>query len=172
LRTQQILARNQGRPYHRPLAGSYLIEHLTDEIESQARRYLERIEAMGAPGAIERGFMQAEITGGLPGAAGDRSRRGRRRRVNKFQTETAPHLDVLRVNPRVEAEQRQRLAAVRARRDAGQVAAILERLRRAAGSKENLVGLFVEAVEADVTLGEICNALRQVWGEYRPAGAW
>jgi methylmalonyl-CoA mutase N-terminal domain/subunit len=175
LRTQQILAEESGVAHTiDPLAGSYLIEHLTDEIESQARLYLERIEAMGgALSAIERGFMQAEIHEAAYQAqraieAGEAVVVG----VNKFQTETAPHLDVLRVNPRVEAEQRQRLAAVRARRDAGQVAAILERLRRAAGSKENLVGLFVEAVEADVTLGEICNALRQVWGEYRPAGAW
>ncbi|HLE23607.1 MAG TPA: methylmalonyl-CoA mutase family protein, partial [Anaerolineales bacterium] len=84
----------------------------------------------------------------------------------------AYRLDVLRVDPRIEAEQRRKLAAVRARRDSARAAGLLVRLRQAAASDENLVGVFVEAVEADVTLGEICNTLRDVWGEYRPANPW
>jgi methylmalonyl-CoA mutase N-terminal domain/subunit len=151
-----------------------LIEHLTDEIEAQARRYLERIDAMGgALPAIERGYLQAEIHEAAYQAQraverGDSVVVG----VNKFRTETSVHLEVQRVDPRVEAEQRRRLETLRARRDAGRAASLLGRLRLAAESDENLVGLFVEAVEADVTLGEICNTLREVWGEYRPASPW
>jgi len=175
LRTQQILAEESGVGHTvDPLAGSYLIEHLTDEIEAQARRYLERIDAMGgALPAIERGYLQAEIHEAAYQAQraverGDSVVVG----VNKFQTETSVHLEVLRVDPRVEAEQRRRLETLRARRDAARAASLLGRLRLAAESDENLVGLFVEAVEADVTLGEICNTLREVWGEYRPASPW
>jgi len=175
LRTQQILAEESGVAHTvDPLAGSYLIEHLTDEIEAQARLYLERIDALGgALAAIERGFMQAEIH-----EAAYQAQRAVERGesivvgVNKFQTEAAYRLDVLRVDPRIEAEQRRKLAAVRARRDSARAAGLLVRLRQAAASDENLVGVFVEAVEADVTLGEICNTLRDVWGEYRPANPW
>ena len=175
LRTQQILAEESGVAHTvDPLAGSYLIEHLTDEIEAQARLYLERIDALGgALAAIERGFMQAEIH-----EAAYQAQRAVERGesvvvgVNKFQTEAAYRLDVLRVDPRIEAEQRRKLAAVRARRDSARAAGLLVRLRQAAASDENLVGVFVEAVEADVTLGEICNTLRGVWGEYRPASPW
>jgi methylmalonyl-CoA mutase N-terminal domain/subunit len=175
LRTQQILAEEAGVAHTvDPLAGSYLIEHLTDEIEAQARRYLERIDAMGgALPAIERGYLQGEIH-----EAAYQAQRAIERGesvvvgLNKFQTEASLQLKALRVDPRVEAEQRERLQALRARRDAGRVAGLLGRLRQAAGGNENLVQTFVECVEADVTLGEICNTLRDIWGEYRPASPW
>jgi methylmalonyl-CoA mutase N-terminal domain/subunit len=175
LRTQQILAEESGVAHTvDPLAGSYLIEHLTDEIESQARQYLEKIDALGgALPAIERGYLQAEIH-----EAAYQTQRAIERGesvvvgVNRYQSETTVRLELLRVDPRVEAEQRRRLAEVRVRRDASRVAGLLDRLRQAAGSAENLMELFVEAVEADVTLGEICNALRDVWGEYHPASPW
>jgi methylmalonyl-CoA mutase N-terminal domain/subunit len=81
-------------------------------------------------------------------------------------------LQVHRVNPRVEDEQRRRLQDLRARRDAARVEATLARLRQAAAGSENLMALFVECVEADVTLGEICRTLRELWGEYRPPNPW
>jgi methylmalonyl-CoA mutase N-terminal domain/subunit len=175
LRTQQVLAEESGVAHTvDPLAGSYLIEHLTDEIETQARRYLERIDAMGgALPAIERGFLQAEIH-----EAAYQAQRAVERGesiivgVNKFQSQAPIHLEVLRVDPRVEAEQRRRLEVLRARRDPARVGGLLGRLSLAAGSDENLVGIFVECVEADITLGEICNTLRDLWGEYRPASPW
>jgi methylmalonyl-CoA mutase N-terminal domain/subunit len=175
LRTQQILAEESGVAHTvDPLAGSYLIEHLTDEIESQARVYLERIDAMGgALAAIERGYLQAEIH-----EAAYATQRAIERGettvvgVNKFLSEGPLALEVLRVDPRVEAEQRARLQELRRRRDARRVAVMLDRLRLAATGDDNLVSVFVECVEADVTLGEICSTLRTVWGEYRPPSPW
>jgi methylmalonyl-CoA mutase N-terminal domain/subunit len=175
LRTQQILAEESGVAHTvDPLAGSYLIEHLTDEIESQARLYLDRIDAMGgALAAIERGYLQAEIHEAAYATQraierGDATVVG----VNKFQSEGPLALEVLRVDPHVEAEQRARLRDLRARRDARRAEALLDRLRQAATGDTNLVTVFVDCVEADVTLGEICGTLRTVWGEYRPPSPW
>jgi len=175
LRTQQIIAHESGvADTIDPLAGSYLIEHLTDEIEARARQYLDRIDAMGgALAAIERGYIQAEIHESAYRAQ-QAIERGQATvvGVNRFQTDEPVRLEVLRVDPTVEARQRRRLAEVRARRDASRVASVMDRLRRAAEGDENLVGVFVEAVEAEVTLGEICAMLRRVWGEYRPPSPW
>ena len=175
LRTQQVLAHESGvADTIDPLAGSYLIEHLTDEIERQARSYLDRIEAMGgALAAIERGFMQHEIHEAayqtqLAIERGQALVVG----VNSFQVEEPVRLEAQRVDPRIEAEQRRRLSAVRARRDAGRAASLLERLQQAARDDTNLVGLLIDCVEGEVTLGEICGALRQVWGEYRSPSPW
>jgi methylmalonyl-CoA mutase N-terminal domain/subunit len=175
LRTQQILAEESGVANTvDPLGGSFLVEHLTDRIEAEARRYLETIDSLGgALAAIERGYMQNEIheaayqaqraiEGGQAVVVG----------VNKYRSDVPLQLDVLRVNPRIEADQRAKLAAVRQRRNAGRAADALERLRQAAAGTANLVEVFVECVEADVTLGEMCGALRNVWGEYRPASPW
>jgi len=175
LRTQQVLAHESGvADTIDPLAGSYLIEHLTDEIERQARDYLDRIEAMGgALAAIERGFMQHEIH-----EAAYQTQRAIERGealvvgVNSFQVEEPVRLEAQQVDPNIEAGQRQRLAAVRARRDVGRAASLLALLREAAADETNLVTVLVECVEADVTLGEICGALRQVWGEYRSPSPW
>jgi methylmalonyl-CoA mutase N-terminal domain/subunit len=175
LRTQQILAEESGVANTvDPLGGSYLIEHLTDAIEEQARRYLDTIEAMGgALAAIERGYVQAQIHEAAYQAQraierGDSIVVG----VNRYQSEGTVHLDVLRVDPLVEAAQRERLSALRARRDASRAQAALDRLLRAASGDENLVGVFVECVEAEATLGEICSRLRSAWGEYRPPSPW
>jgi methylmalonyl-CoA mutase N-terminal domain/subunit len=175
LRTQQILAHESGVANTiDPLAGSYLIEHLTDEIEAGALDYLDRIDAMGgALAAIERGYLQAEIH-----EAAYQAQRAIERDettvvgVNKFRVEQPVRLEVLRVDPRVETAQRERLAELRARRDASRAMEQLQRLRRAAAGEENLVAVFVEGVEADLTLGEICGTLREVWGEYRPPSPW
>src|SRR3990172_1231401 len=170
LRTQQVLAHESGvADTIDPLAGSYLIETLTNEIERQARDYLDRIQAMGgALAAIERGFMQQEIH-----EAAYQTQRAIERGealvvgVNSFQVEEPVRLEAQQVDPNIEAGQRQRLAAVRARRDVGRAASLLALLREAAADETNLVTVLVECVDADVTLGEICGALRQVWGEYR-----
>jgi methylmalonyl-CoA mutase N-terminal domain/subunit len=88
--------------------------------------------------------------------------------VNAYQSEEAPSVDVLRVDPAIGQEQQEHLAEVRARRDPGRVEALLGSLGKAATGSDNLMPHFIECAEADVTLGEICGRLRQIWGEYRP----
>jgi methylmalonyl-CoA mutase N-terminal domain/subunit len=173
LRTQQIIAYESGVPDSvDPLAGSYLIEHLTDEIERRARDYIARIDELGgALAAIERGYVQAEIADAAyryqkQVEQGEQVVVG----VNRFSAaQETLNLERLVVDPAIEAQQRQRLAALRARRDGERTSALLARIESAARGDENLVPLLIEAVEHDVTLGEICGVLREVWGEYRPA---
>ncbi len=172
LRTQQIVAYESGvADVIDPLGGAYLIEHLTDEIERRARDYLDRIDAMGgALAAIERGFVQQEIADAAytyqqAVERGEQIVVG----VNRFQARVEPHLERLKVDPSIEFEQRRRLADLRQARDNGKVAELRARLEAAARGSTNLMPLLVECVENDVTLGEICGTLRQVWGEYRPS---
>ncbi len=169
LRTQQVIAHESGvADSVDPLAGSYLIEKLTDEIEVRAERYIARIDEMGgALIAIERGYMQNEIQESAYEAQqaierGEQVVVG----VNQFQVDERVTLERLTVDPAIEAAARQRLEALRARRDTGKVTEILGKLDQAARGKQKLMPLFIEAVEHDLTLGEICNALRAVWGEY------
>ena len=173
LRTQQIIAYESGvADTVDPLAGSYYIEQLTDEIERRAAQYIEKIDAMGgARKAIEVGYIQNEIQDAAYAAcraieSGEQVVVG----VNKFQTAvSAPPGDLLKINQAVQAEQIARLAALRAGRDAAAVAAALARLHAAAQDPTApLMPCFVEAVEAYATLGEICGTLRNVFGEYRP----
>jgi methylmalonyl-CoA mutase N-terminal domain/subunit len=91
--------------------------------------------------------------------------------MNEFVTGDAPAVETLKVDPVIETEQRERLAVLRARRDGARVSGLRSRLAAAAQTDENLMPLFIEAVENDVTLGEICSTLREAWGEYRP-GNW
>ena len=170
LRTQQIIAYESGvADTVDALAGSYLIEHLTDEIERRAREYIDRIDALGgALKAIECNFIQQEIADAAyqyqqAVERGDQIVVG----VNQFQVAEEPHLERLKVDPALEHEQRQRLAELRRTRDSGKVAELRGRLEQAARDGTNLVPLFVTCVENDVTLGEICGTLRQVWGEYK-----
>jgi len=172
LRTQQVIAYESGiADTVDPLAGSYLIEHLTDEIERQAEDYIRKIDEMGgALAAIERGYVQQEIADAAyryqqAVECGEQTIVG----VNKFVVqEAATQLARLVVDPAIEAQQRERLAELRARRDGERVSVLLTRIELAAQGEENLMPLFIEAVENDVTLGEICGVLRKVWGEYRP----
>jgi methylmalonyl-CoA mutase N-terminal domain/subunit len=171
LRTQQIIAYESGvADAIDPLGGSYLVEHLTDEIDRRAREYLDRIEAMGgALKAIERGYIQQEIAN----AAYAYQQAVERQEqivvgVNQFQTDEAARLDRLRVDPAIELEQRRALAQLRQTRDNDRVAELRGRLDAAARGDDPLLPLLVECVESDVTLGEICGTLRQVWGEYKP----
>jgi methylmalonyl-CoA mutase N-terminal domain/subunit len=172
LRTQQVIAHESGvADTVDPLAGSYLVEQLTDEIERQAQGYIQRIDEMGgALVAIERGYVQREIAD----AAYDFQQAVERGEqvvvgVNKYASEEeATPLERLVVDPAIEAQQRERLAELRARRDNEHVSALLTQIERAAQNEENLMPLFIAAVENNVTLGEICGLLRGIWGEYRP----
>jgi methylmalonyl-CoA mutase N-terminal domain/subunit len=171
LRTQQIIAHESGvADTIDPLAGSYLIEHLTDEIERRALAYIEEIDAMGgSQAAIERGYIQGEIQeaayrfqqaleGGEQVVVG----------VNAFEVAEKVDLERLRVDPAIEEQQCARLAGLRARRDAARAAELLGQLEGTARGRENLMPLFITCVENDLTLGEICGVLRGVWGEYQP----
>ena len=171
LRTQQIIAHESGvADTVDPLAGSYVIEHLTDEIERRANEYIARIDSLGgAQAAIEQGYVQGEIQ-----EAAYRYQRAMETRdetlvgVNAFQVEEKLDMERLAVDPSIEVGQRDRLQALRQRRDAGKVSELLAQLDTASRSSDNLMPLLVACVENDVTLGEICNTLRKVWGEYRP----
>ena len=175
LRTQQVLAYESGvADVVDPLAGSYYVEALTDEIERRAWAYIQRIdERGGALQAGESGYIQAEITE----AAYEYQRQvecGQRVIVgtNRFQsTEAEPTADILTVDPSIRQRQCERLRALRARRDNARCQNVLERLHAAADNDHvNLLPLIVEAVEAYCTLGEISDAFRAVWGEARDFG--
>jgi methylmalonyl-CoA mutase, N-terminal domain len=171
LRTQQIIAYESGvADTIDPLAGSYVLEYLTDEIENRALEYLHKIDEMGgAQVAIEGGYIQREIQDSAYRSLkelerGDQILVG----VNAFKIEETISLERLKVDPAIEAAQCRRLAELRSRRESEKVSQMLSTLERAAVSDENLIPIFIESVEHDVTLGEICNVLRHVWGEYQP----
>ncbi len=171
LRTQQIIAHESGAADTiDPLAGSYLIEYLTDEIQRRAGVYIEQIDALGgALAAIDRGFVQNEIQSAAYDYQqtienGDEILVG----VNAFQVDEEIELEQLKVDLAVEASQRARLEALRAGRDAGRVGELLGHLETNARTKENLMPVFIECVENGITLGEICGLLRGLWGEYEP----
>jgi methylmalonyl-CoA mutase N-terminal domain/subunit len=174
LRTQQIIAHESGvADSIDPLAGAYLLEELTDEIEQRASEYIHRIDDMGgALAAIERGFIQDEIQ-----QAAYRFQQAMERGeeivvgVNAFQVKEQVEMERLTVDPAIEQAQRRRLEDLRARRDANRVSELLTRLEEAARGGENLMPLFIECVENEITLGEMCGLLRGLWGEYQPP-AW
>ncbi len=173
LRTQQLIAYESGvADTVDPLAGSYQIEQLTNEIERRAFEYIDVIDELGgAVQAVELGYMQSEIA-----EAAYRAQRAVERGtqvivgVNKFQQEAEGiDLEQLKVDPAIEENQRRQLAAVRAARDSERAAAALSRIGEAARTeKVSLMPLFINAVRADCTLGEICGVLRGIWGEYQP----
>jgi methylmalonyl-CoA mutase N-terminal domain/subunit len=171
LRTQQIIGYESGvADTIDPLAGSYVIEYLTDEISRQAMEYIEKIDAMGgALPAIENGYMQGEIQDSAYRfqksiESGEQVVVG----VNAFQVQEELELERLSVDPSIEQNARARLAELRANRDANRVSELLSRLESTARSSENLMPLLIECVENDITLGEVCGVLRQTWGEYIP----
>jgi len=178
LRTQQVLAHETGiADTIDPLAGSYALESLTDEIERRALEYLRTIDEMGgALAAIERGYPQAQIEESAYRAqraieSGEATVVG----VNAFTEETPaggpPRAKITPqpVNPALEGRQLERLAELRTARDSRRVSEMLAHVEQAARSPQPLVPLFIEAVEVGTTLGELCGVLREVWGEYRPA---
>ncbi|MGQ0601778.1 MAG: methylmalonyl-CoA mutase family protein, partial [Anaerolineales bacterium] len=171
-RTQQVIAHESGvADSVDPLAGSYVIEQLTDEIERRATDYIRQIDDLGgALKAIEQGYIQAEIQ-----EAAYRYQQGVEKKeqiivgLNEFTSNTALAVETLRIDPAIEAQARQRLAALRAQRDSARVSELRTQLEAAARGRENLIPLFVACVEHQVTVGEICGTLRGVWGEYQPA---
>lgn len=170
LRTQQVIAYESGiADSVDPLAGSYMVEHLTDEIEQRASEYIAKIDAMGgALRAIETGYMQNEIQDSafqsqLDFESGEDVVVG----VNKFHVEEEIVLESLKLDPAIETRQREKLATLRANRDNEKVANLLSALTEAAKGETNMMPLLIECVENKVTLGEACNQLRKVWGEYR-----
>lgn len=171
LRTQQIIGLESGvADTIDPLAGSYVIEYLTDEICNRAMEYINRIDDMGgALVAIEKGYMQSEIQE----SAYQYQRSIEEKQqvvvgVNVFQVDEKMELEALRVDPSIEENQRAHLKVLREQRDNQRANELLGQLETTARSKENLMPLFITSVENDLTLGEICGVLRQVWGEYQP----
>ncbi len=170
LRTQQVIAYESGvADTIDPLAGSYYVESMTDKIEEESRDYIRRIDDMGgAIAAIEQGFQQREIQ-----ANAYRLQRemedGKRVviGVNAFRSEDDASPPLLRVDPQVGARQRQRLEALRRSRDAAKARAALDALASAARGSENTMPFFLECAESGVTLGEMCDALRDIWGEQK-----
>ena len=172
LRTQQILAYESGvADTVDPLAGSYYVEWLTDEIERRAEEYIARIDELGgALAAVEEGYIQREIQD-----AAYRTQRAVEKGsevvvgVNRFQTGEQPHGELLRVDESVRQQQCAALAALRAERAPQAVQNALASLAQAAQDPQApLMALIVAAVESHATLGEICDTLRGVFGEYTP----
>jgi methylmalonyl-CoA mutase N-terminal domain/subunit len=170
LRTQQIIANETGVANTiDPVAGSYAIEHLTNEIESGALAYIEKIDALGGVlRAIESGFVQTEIQK----AAYEYQRAVETKEqvvvgVNDFIAEEERAIPTLRIDPSIEREQIERLQALRARRDTNKAKAAISELERRAATNENLLPAILGAVEAYATVGEISDALRRAFGEYQ-----
>jgi len=170
LRTQQIIAHETGVTNTiDPVAGSYAVEALTNEIEAGAEEYLSKIAAMGGMiRAIESGFVQSEIQR----AAYEFQRAIEKKEqivvgVNDFVTEDARQIPTLRIDPEIERSQVARLEALRARRDSAKTRAALAELDRSARCSENLLPSILAAVEAYSTVGEISDTLRRVYGEYQ-----
>jgi len=174
LRTQQIIANESGvADSVDPLAGSYLLEYLTDEIERRALGTIQKIDEMGgALAAIENGFVQVEIQNAAY-AYQQALEHGKEVvvGVNAFQVDEKVDLERLKVDPAIEQAQCERLKTLRAGRDAAKVSEWMSCLEAAARGSENLMPIFIECVENKITLGEICNLLRKLWGEYEPP-AW
>jgi methylmalonyl-CoA mutase N-terminal domain/subunit len=171
LRTQQIVAHESGvADTVDALGGSYCVEALTDAVEAGARRYLDKIDALGGViRAIETGYVQQEIADSAYAyqkaiEAGEQVVVG----VNRFQAAEEPPKRLLKVDAAAEAQQREKLARVKAERDAAAVASTLQELRRAAVEGRNVVPPIYEAVRAYASLGEISDVLRGVFGEYVP----
>jgi methylmalonyl-CoA mutase N-terminal domain/subunit len=169
LRTQQVIAHESGvADVIDPLAGSYTIEALTDEIEARAVSYIEKIDAMGgAVKAVESGYMQREIAESAYQYQRDIETKARTIvGVNEFTIEEAPLKDILRINPEVEQKQKEKLNGVKKQREPGQVTRALAAIKKAAETTENLTPHIVDAVKSYATVGEISDTLRAVFGEY------
>jgi methylmalonyl-CoA mutase N-terminal domain/subunit len=169
LRTQQVIAHETGAVNTiDPLGGSYYLEDLTNRLEAEAYDYFERIEKLGGViPAIEENFFQREIA--------DASFRyqhevEQKQRiivgVNRYELEDEPEIEILKIDPALEGEQIARVQALRAKRDSAAAESTLARLKQAAAGDENLMSPLVEASKAYVTMGEMCDALRDVWGTW------
>src|SRR6185437_1262821 len=169
LRTQQILAHEAGgTDTADPLGGAYFIEDLTSELEERAWELIERVDELGgAVAAIEDGFVQGEIEASAyryqtEVEAGERVVVG----VNRYAEDAGERVELLAVDPEIERRQRERTARVKTRRDAAAAEATLGEVVRVAESEANLLPALREALRAQCTVGEICGALRILWGTY------
>jgi methylmalonyl-CoA mutase N-terminal domain/subunit len=170
LRAQQIIAEESGAADTiDPVGGSYAVEHLTDELERRALKYLEKIDELGGMlKAIETGYVQREIEESAYRVqrgveSGERLIVG----VNVFRSEEEPQPEIWRVPPEARERQIERLRSLRAKRDGARVQAALKELRAAARSDGNLMPCILEAVRAYATVGEICDVFREEFGTYR-----
>lgn len=175
LRTQQVLAHETDvTATVDPFAGSYVVERMTDDVEAAAVALMERVEDLGgAVAAIEHGFQKSEIERvayriAQETDAGERVVVG----VNRFQLDTEEPYEPLRVDPAIEAQQTQRLAKLRAGRDQQAVDTALAALKQAAEGTANVLYPMKDALRARATVGEVCGALREVWGVYVPSNAF
>jgi methylmalonyl-CoA mutase N-terminal domain/subunit len=170
LRTQQVLAHEVGVVNTAdPLGGSYYLEHLTNELERQAYDYFERITELGGViAAIEQNFMQREIA---EASYRYQSEIEKQQRVivgvNRYQQEDEPELEILRIDPALEQKQIERVQALRGRRDAALAESTLAELKRAASGDTNLMEPILACARAYVTMGEMCDTLRDIWGTWR-----
>jgi methylmalonyl-CoA mutase N-terminal domain/subunit len=170
LRTQQIVAEESGIcDTVDPFAGSYYIETLTNKVEEEALKLIQRIDAMGgAVQAIEQGFVQEQIA-----ASSYKYTQAIERNekiivgVNKYQSKDMSKTPIMKIDDAIQKTQVERLQQFKQNRDQAKVKAMLERVEATANSSENLMPVVIEAVEAHCTLGEIAHTLRNVWGEYR-----
>jgi methylmalonyl-CoA mutase N-terminal domain/subunit len=175
LRTQQVLAYETDvcRTVD-PFAGSYVVEAMTDEIEAAALALMAKIEELGgAVMAIEQGFQKSEIERTAYSISqeidlGERTVVG----VNRFTVDTEDPYEPLRVNPAIEAEQIDRLTKLRAERDNAAVTKHLAEIKEAARGDANLLVPMKKALRARATVGEVSDALREVWGQYVPSDAF
>ena len=170
LRTQQVIAHETGVVNTiDPLGGSYFVEDLTNRLETEAYEYFDRIRALGGVvPAIKENFFQREIA---DASFRYQSEVEAKQRiivgVNRYQQQEDTELELLRIDPALETKQIERVTALRARRDSAKVEETLAALRRGAEGDENLMPLIVDASRAYVTMGEMCDTLREVWGVWR-----
>ncbi len=175
LRTQQVIAyESDVTKTVDPFAGSYVVESMTDDLEAAIVELMQAVEDRGgAVAAIEEGYQKSEIEGSAYRIArqiddGDRVVVG----LNRFTIEDDEPYEPLRVNPAIEAEQAERLARLRAERDQGAVDRALAAVQEAARGTDNVLYPMREALRARATVGEVCHALRRVWGTYVPRDAF
>lgn len=171
LRTQQIVAEESGATDSiDPLAGSYMVEALTDKIEKQVNDYLEKIDNMGGTlKAIEKNYIQKEIQQSSYRfqkeiESNERVYVG----INKYTMEEAPPANLLKVDMKVGQAEAEKLRKMRAARDAKRWGKALENLRKVSENNENVMPAVIEAVKAEATIGEICDVWREIYGEYKP----
>ena len=169
LRTQQVIAHESGvTSVVDPFGGSYYLERLTADLEAGAREYFETIDRYGGMvEAIEEGYPQREIADSAYRSqqaveAGEQTIVG----VNRYTDDAPADIPILQIDEQVERDQVARVADLRGRRDAAAAERTIDALRRAASGPANLMPFILDAVRAYVTVGEMCDALRDVWGEY------
>lgn len=171
LRTQQIVAHESGiTKTVDPMAGSHYLEYLCDEIEDGVWKYLKKVEKMGGSvQAIQKGFFQSEIRQNAYRLKKEIDENSRVLvGVNKYEEKDAAQRDLLRIDDKVEGRQKRELKKLRASRDSGKVSSALSKITSAAETQKNLMPYIVDAATVYATTGEISNALREVFGEYRP----